>query len=950
MFKKTMKKIYALLILAALSLNILPVMAESEDVYKLSVGAKVLCGLGLIESTADDIMLSNITRGDVAEYLYNIAVFGMEDTDDFNESLWRDEFFGELSQDLKEPKAQQKAEFGDVQENNAYYDAVAYATMTGLMSAEFDGSFNIDGEVSYIEAVKIIFDMLGYESVAKSNGGYPVGYKKLLARENIDIGREYNEPLTNDDFARLLYACFDVEIPTIKLVNGTYEITYDENKTLLSEKLGLNIAKGRVTDNGISSLLEKSTLGEGLVAIDGEVMQVSEGAEYICSMLGYRVACYYTNSKHDNAPSVVYAEKIKEEENITFDIEDFEEITKNSISYLTATRTKNVKLAQGYKMIVNSMAEDSFSEDCFDYDYGTVTLTKNQSGVFDLVIVEGYNSCYVMNVDKNENIIYNKLADDVGRNVIDLDDYEYVTIVNYEGTERTVSDIGVGNILDISENDGIIKIVLTENKREEITITGIDNEEREITDDENTYELSKSFVNGYASVTLLTGKTYTVYFNAAGQIVWAERGGNTGDWLGAYIVKVYENEETEAYCMKLYTEDGASGVYEFCDKVKLYDEDDNYSYGKAEAAFSSLKSYSGFSRIKLYDQKVREVELPLANAAAVKSDDRLFKTYSSSSHWTNGVSFNKDAFWNENSVVISVPNDKTDLNKYAISSVSIFRNTTTHAFDAYGTDPKSKVSKYFLTSSSQATTFTDYSPVMVVSKITLGCDDDGEVYYQISGLVSDGANITTVKVPRSENIMNNVGMPYRAASNTYDVESGDVIRYTLDTDGYVDYLEIIFDANAQNKLYPNAANGWLCGSDGKAPTDTTRIANPYTITHEGEMYYDQLGGYNQNQGMRIIYGWVENYRDGIITVTTQCPNGGLDKKLEESGYAYSESYVYNPASLVYVNYDGKTCVPVISTKSVIRDYEDYASQCSRILLLTNYGSVRAAVVMDGEMK
>lgn len=950
MTKKTMKRIYALLVAVVISLNMLPAMAEGESEYQLSVGAKVLCGLGLLDSTADDVMLSSITRGDVAEYLYRIAVYGLEETDEFNENLWKDDFFGELSQDLKVPKAEQAAGFGDVQENNDYYDAVNYVTVTGLMTPESDGSFNVDGEVSYIEAVKIIFDMLGYESVAKSNGGYPVGYKKLLAGEGIDIGKGYDEALTNDDFAKLLYACFDVQIPIIKLVNGSYEISYDEDKTLLSDKLGLNIIKGRVTDNGISSLLDKSTIGKDSIAIDGMTMSVGEDASYICSFLGYRVACYYTNSKHDGAPCAVYAEKIKEDENITFEIKDFEALTKNSISYLTSTRVKNVKLEQGYSMIVNAMAEKSFSADCFDYDYGTVTIAKNQSGAYDLVIVEGYNSCYVMNVDKNESIIYNKLSKSINDNVIDLDDYENVSIVNYEGVERNFSEIKAGDILDISENDGIIKIVLTENKKDEITITGIDTEEDEITDGEKTYEMAKSFKEGYASVTFLTGKSYTVWFNAAGQLVWAERTVGTGEWLGAYIVKVYENDENDGYCMKLYTEDGASGVYDFCDKVKLYDTEDNYSYGKADTVCTALAGYSGFSRIKLYDQMIKEVELPLESAAAAKSEDRLFKTYSADSHWTNGVSFNKNAFWNDKTVVISVPADKTDLNRYSISSVSIFRNTTTHAFDAYGTDPKSKVSRYFLTSSSKTTTFGDYSPVMVVSKVTLGCDDDGEVYHLISGLSSDGANITTVKVPEEDGIMDNVGMPYRAAEDKYSIESGDVIRYTLDSDGYVDYLEMIFDANAENKLYPSAAKGWLCGSDGKAPTDTTRIANPYTVTHEGEMYYDQPGGYNQNQGMRIIYGWVENYRDGIITVTTQCPSGGLDKSLEADGTAYSESYVYNPASLVYVNYDGKTCTPTISTKSVIKDYEDYASQCSRILILTNYGSVRAAVVMDGEMK
>ena len=74
MFDGVMKKICACIATITLSFNMVSVMAaeEAESNYQLSTGAKVLCGLGLIESTADDIMTANITRGDVTLILQKI--------------------------------------------------------------------------------------------------------------------------------------------------------------------------------------------------------------------------------------------------------------------------------------------------------------------------------------------------------------------------------------------------------------------------------------------------------------------------------------------------------------------------------------------------------------------------------------------------------------------------------------------------------------------------------------------------------------------------------------------------------------------------------------------------------------------------------------------------------------------------------------------------------------
>ena len=93
-----------------------------------------------------------------------------------------------------------------------------------------------------------------------------------------------------------------------------------------------------------------------------------------------------------------------------------------------------------------------------------------------------------------------------------------------------------------------------------------------------------------------------------------------------------------------------------------------------------------------------------------------------------------------------------------------------------------------------------------------------------------------------------------------------------------------------------------------------------------------------------------NYKDDIITLTTQdVLNNGYDESEDESGNTYTESYVFNPVSVAYINYDEETYAPYKANKNIIKDYMNYPS-CSRALFLVNYGMVKTAVIMDGEAK
>ena len=947
---KCMKKIgISALVIMSILINMISVSAENKA-YTLSDGAMVLNGLGILSSTADDIMTSKLTRGEAAQIIYNIVKYGYEEKGNgFNNSAWKDDFFGELSQDLKTPPESTKSEFSDIHENNEYYNAITFVSSVGLMSKDENGSFNAENEVQYIDAVKILADLMNYSKLAQLYGGYPKGYEKLSSQFGLNFSVKYDDTITTDDFARMVYKCFDIKIANIEYTTGNmFKVTYDDDKTFLSELLGLNVVRGRLTDNGISSLIDESTIGEKNIAVDDKILGVKDGCEYIRNYLGYEIGCYYMNDKHDNSPIAVYAHPTSGNGTVSFSIEDFKSITKSEITYDGNNgREKKIKLEQGYKAVINGMAENSVSNSSFDFDYGTITIVENKSGKNDLILVEGYKSCFIQNVDKTNNIIYNKAAKDKTGSAIKLNDYDYITITDAEGNKRNTAELNANAVIDVARTKNSIKIIIC-SESTSITPISVDKDEMAINTEDLEYKVTKSFLNSYNTLTIKTGTLYNVYLNNNGQIAWLEEKGQSS-WIAAYLSNSWLDESGSDCYIKVYTELGELTSYKLSEKTRIIDETDFESNYSPDKAYQKIKGKYGLIRIKEYDDTVKQIELPLSKASLAKSNDRLFKMYANDDVWTNGISFDKNAFWSSNSIILSIPSDKSNEKGYSIKKPSkVFTNTTKHNVEAYGIDKNSKASKYFITLASSKTELDENTPAFVISDITEAYDEDeNEVYYSVKGLKTNENNITEIKISLKSGLMDGIKSPIQIQTDTYKLEKGDVIRYTVDGDGWVDYAELIFDANGTNPVFPTGIKGCLCGSDGKAPTDNSRVGNPYGVTFNGTIGSIQ---YTQNSGMRIMYGYVLHYKDDIITLTTQdVLNNGYDESEDESGNTYTESYVFNPVSVAYINYDEKTYAPYKANKNIIKDYMNYPS-CSRALFLVNYGMVRVAVIMDGEAK
>ena len=116
----------------------------------------------------------DITRGEMAQVLINLLhLRGAE------ASILKDE------------------EFDDVQQGHWAYNAVHLCKQAGLVNGYPDGTFGVDEQITYEQAVKMLVSVLGYAPLAAEKGGYPTGYLQVAQ----DIGITEGVSFVATDFA-----------------------------------------------------------------------------------------------------------------------------------------------------------------------------------------------------------------------------------------------------------------------------------------------------------------------------------------------------------------------------------------------------------------------------------------------------------------------------------------------------------------------------------------------------------------------------------------------------------------------------------------------------------------------------------------------------------------------------------------------------------------------------
>ena len=432
--------------------------------------------------------------------------------------------------------------FLDVDKQNEYYNAVcavySYGIMNGVSATEFD----TEGYITYEQAIKCMVVVLGYSDIAFS---YPEDYINIALRLKIlkNLGTN-SDDFTWEKVLQLVVNSFDVSIMTLHSVGeDSAEYRPDDKKTILGVYHDIYKSKGRVTDNGITTITGQPVHAKDYMVVNNIAGVVTDDTmrEYI----GQTVEFYYQAG--DGETKILYFFPNDATANvITINADDlakeFSTFTKTNIVYYNENgKALNAKVNQYADMIYNGKSFPTFLVDDIKIDAGNVTLIDdNNDKVYDLIIVEEYKDFIITSVDTVDMTI----CDEKGNVYSYNPEKVHASLYNAELQSATIEEFVNGYIVSLVESkDGEYRKFILSGKSVTGVVDGIEEEDDEVTVyiDGVAYKYGATFLENVAGgirdeFIPTMGLNVKIYLNYEGKIASIDL--KVRDFLYAYCLAI----------------------------------------------------------------------------------------------------------------------------------------------------------------------------------------------------------------------------------------------------------------------------------------------------------------------------------------------------------------------------------------------------------------------------
>lgn len=688
------------------------------------------------------------------------------------------------------------------------------AVSLGLISGDGDGAFKPDDPVTYEQALKLLVNVIGYETLAKERGGYPSGFVIVAQEKGITKNVSFKQSAfaTRGDVARLAYNTMKVDIMR-QTKEGTY--TVENGTTLLTERMeqyNCYWMSGQVTAIPKVGLSGNNMLKDDELEIDNivynSVYRIDERDAN--ELLGYHVEFFAEEKDGDSKRTIISMREKKDDNTKLFISQD--QITssdKEKITYSTDKNENDEKeayLSKNAKIIYNNRALKEYDDHFLSTLSGDITLLGDgDSNKYDIVYINVYESFLIDRVNIEDKIIYLKDKLLNGKAFIKIDEKEEENthvIYDTEGKEISVADLKEGDAISVAASrDGqyisinVVQKQLTgvvdEYNEADGTIIVDGKEYRIAQKSDGTFELTQTDIK--------IGQTGSFYLDINGRIF------SVAD----------ENQQTEgyAYVIQLQT---LSGVDKICEMKLLKgasytevededaQEDDTHKFQR-EFVNQGIYILKCEQDVKLNGVKVKSEELParlpIGSVIIYKSNEkgninsidiaiaygeRGNRNYDYDTDTFGGIS--KGAFFiDTNTVIFNVPNSGNEDDYYA---KKVLKYNTGEEYDAQAYDfpIDTKIAKAMVIHSDlyydSYDQITDDTPITIVDKVSQVLNSDGDPIYKLRGYRK---GVLVEKECRDWTNLNSI---------VRSVKQGDVIRYAEDGAGRIADIKKIEELNA----------------------------------------------------------------------------------------------------------------------------------------------------------
>lgn len=735
---------------------------------------------------------------------------------------------------------------------------IAQGVSDGFINGYDDTTFGPDDTVTYAQAVKMLVCAIGYDSFATRAGGWPTGYlsygNSLGVTDGVAGSVTNDTALTRAQCAMLIANTLDVPLVMVTGVEyggltGTVPIDKTEVmdgqagdwQTLLTKYHNAYVVKGRVEntsrtlpsldDNQVQFKIESADNFNDtyVVKTDPITQEMYVGTTDAANMLfTYSEAIVQKDTDSDeytiiaisqygaNKTVEVKTALVSDEESYSYSmiseakIPVYKSESSTSVTaYKLASQKNNETDVQLY---VNGVKIDNTNDETAaayllnsNNATGTITLidatepgSTSTDGYYEYILVDYYVDAVVDSVNETSSYtrIYFKNNDNNvkgSRLQWDPDDENVSVKFIKDDAEIAATDLAENDVLSIAYdvtgdfgNSEFYEALVSQNTVTG-TVTSRDQAEGIVKIDGNEYEGANYIDAG--SLELST--EYTLYLDVFGYIANYEEGAASKNY--AIIVGMYKSAGEDYATVRMITPESGTPVTKVC---KDETEENNFFTvfnGKDPKGEDGVVAYDGGSYTKTDIAAVQDnVCTYTTTSSGVKfkeylpakgneNDSELM--YKASSNKLGSYSLSESV-----STIIDVSGYMEKDNSAAIMSLSSFVDEGMYTAYAYG-DKANDGSYRFVIVTTGTSTVNGETPIAIVqTNPQQTVNDDGNDYISVQ-VARDGQDNVTVLFEDT------------AAE---DLSEGDIIVYTLQSDGTVGEFTKVFDADSDYDAFANS--------------------------------------------------------------------------------------------------------------------------------------------------
>ncbi len=691
--------------------------------------------------------------------------------------------------------------FNDIESN--YWGAGAVLAMYGLgvINGDENKNFNPEDNITFQDAVKIMVSILGYQTIADNEGGYPVGFimtaNRLRLLNELDEAEMLDE-LTRGDAALLMNNALDADIMQ-QTVYGGQNIYATDGTTVLMKYHDIYEVKGTVTDVGCASIYSEQSAAQNEIIIGGERIK-TDGQNFL-DYLGIKVTAYVRENS-DKTFSIVYIEPDDSNYITEIDYNSYERIDNNSLYYTDENgREQRVSLSDNTKIIYNYKYDTrAVLVDELDFKAGFLKVISNSDtgSSADYIMIYDFDTYFVSDTARIAGTFTDKHKGAVN---LGLDAAEVILLKN-DGDTAEYNDeylVNQNEVLCVAKSrDGQIADIRILIDTAYDSVKSVNSSDGEYTIGDYTYKLSEYFKNINREIQP-GDKPITAYLDINKNIVSFSESGFSEEYGYLQAVSDGGNFNSDVL-LRIITDTGKAIEVKANGKSVL------------NGSSSSLKSFLNLTpQLVRYTLRSDKTISSLDTAVEINgeiNEDVFAKNYSgyNTKYYGEGLNIfaSKYQLTGETKVFV-VPNDREEITKYEVTGLSRLLSDTAYNVELYDLNESYRAGAAVIRLDTDDGALYNYSPIGVVLNSGTSINQDGEKF--LSVMIYSGSEVVELKFPQNGATDRTEGWIYgytnRNTSNGNNpFNTGEVIQYSLKNDMCVAFRMLLTsDQINNNALY-----------------------------------------------------------------------------------------------------------------------------------------------------